>query len=80
MLAVSTDVRLVQGLWQRGKASGPGRYKWKNGNEYDGEWQLGRMHGQGTLKWLSGNCPPKSQPPPPPPSLPPKMSLILVWR
>lgn len=45
---------VLQGLWQRGKASGPGRYKWKNGNEYDGEWQNGRMHGQGTLKWQSG--------------------------
>ncbi len=45
---------VAQGLWQRGKAAGPGRYKWTNGNEYDGEWQSGRMHGQGTLKWLSG--------------------------
>ena len=44
----------LQGLWKLGRADGPGRYKWRNRNEYDGEWKNGKMHGQGTLKWGSG--------------------------
>lgn len=47
-------LRLVQGLWKNGKMEGPGRYCWKNKNEYDGEWRAGKMHGQGTIKWASG--------------------------
>ena len=44
----------VQGLWKGGKPDGPGRYKWRNKNDYDGEWRAGKMHGQGTLRWASG--------------------------
>ena len=44
----------LQGLWKAGKPDGPGRYKWRNKNDYDGEWRAGRMHGQGTLRWASG--------------------------
>ena len=44
----------MQGLWKAGKPDGPGRYKWRNKNDYDGEWRAGRMHGQGTLRWASG--------------------------
>ena len=42
-----------QGLW-KGRPSGPGRYRWKTGNEYDGEWRDGRMHGQARCTlWLA---------------------------
>jgi hypothetical protein len=51
---VETLIWNPQGLWKNGKPEGPGRYRWVNGNEYDGEWRAGRMHGQGTLKWASG--------------------------
>lgn len=35
----------AQGLW-KGRPNGPGRYRWRTGNEYDGEWRDGKMHGQ----------------------------------
>ncbi|MFM9816089.1 hypothetical protein ACKI16_47390, partial [Streptomyces scabiei] len=34
---------VYEGLWKAGKCEGPGRYRWKNRNEYDGEWRAGRM-------------------------------------
>ena len=37
---------IMQGLWKAGKPDGPGRYKWRNKNDYDGEWRAGKMHGQ----------------------------------
>lgn len=37
---------MAQGLWKVGKPDGPGRYKWRNKNDYDGEWRAGKMHGQ----------------------------------
>ena len=52
--AVMQLILSLQGLWKSGKSHGPGRYKWKNRNEYDGEWKNGKMHGQGTLRWSSG--------------------------
>lgn len=42
--ALSASVS-AQGLW-KGRPFGPGRYRWKNGNEFDGEWRDGKMHGQ----------------------------------
>lgn len=30
------------------------RYRWSDGNEYDGEWKSGKMHGNGTFVWKSG--------------------------
>ncbi len=47
----------LQGLWKNDKPDGPGRYCWKNKDEYDGEWRTARMHGQGTFKWSSGAGP-----------------------
>ena len=39
---------------KKGVPEGPGRYKWSNGAEYDGEWRAGRFHGQGTYVWSDG--------------------------
>ena len=39
---------------KKGVPEGPGRYKWSNGAEYDGEWRAGKFHGQGTYVWTSG--------------------------
>ena len=58
--AFSQRAWLSQGLWKADKPDGPGRYCWKNDNEYDGEWRNGTMHGQGTMKWASGAQLPQS--------------------
>jgi hypothetical protein len=34
---------------------GIGKYRWKSGNEYEGNWQNGKQHGRGVRTWPSGS-------------------------
>lgn len=32
-----------------------GKYKWKNGNTFEGEWKKDKRNGQGVKFWLNGD-------------------------
>ena len=48
----SREVGLIKYL---GKAGGKGKYKWVNGEEYDGDWKDGFKNGKGIWKSNKGD-------------------------
>eukprot|EP00934_Nitzschia_sp_Nitz4_P002124 Nitzschia sp. Nitz4//scaffold341_size29662//15258//16685//NITZ4_008039-RA/size29662-processed-gene-0.27-mRNA-1//-1//CDS//3329548549//2124//frame0 len=48
---IFADGSYYEGLLENNKRSGFGLYKFKNGDQYEGQWKNDLMHGRGKMEW-----------------------------